>query len=541
MLKKIKFPLKMKDEVQVRTIEELREHFDLTKAVAYFLNGKLQTWLEQRYYDSEATAVRALKNSDPDFHRKLCEILGAEYKEDDIKIDIDLVKERDRRLNELKQYTSDQSVLDKIDQVAFNQEELAYLLDEGVHDIYLCNNSFSIPIRITNKKYIGIGKVIAVIHSDWEVDFWVKQIEFVNVEFNPEYEEIHNPTPEKLYQMGYGFYRNGQYYLARDYYLKAMKAGNSDAFKFMADEYRGCGRFGDCVFYEPIWLCGDYLNDEKNLQYVRNVALEKGKIAEECLMKAVSLGNTDAMVDMAENFFCKKKYSESIKWYQKAADAGNTVAIIRMAERHLHGDDGYVKDEEKAIKLYEKAISLGDAYAMKVLTKIYEGKKDYTLHHQWFRTLVSSRDVDGWKSLQFFLMLERNGFALPDLDQARFRDGILDLCDRLLSDDTTYEDEDLFLLAAKTCNRLDCFDKAMQLVGKALDITKGSLVRARYVYDCLGDIYKDKGDCKNAIKAYEKSIENALILSEPPNDKLENNAIAMALRKKIEGCRINCH
>lgn len=31
MRKNIKFPLKMKDDFPVRTMEELREHFDLTK------------------------------------------------------------------------------------------------------------------------------------------------------------------------------------------------------------------------------------------------------------------------------------------------------------------------------------------------------------------------------------------------------------------------------------------------------------------------------------------------------------------------------
>ena len=239
MQKKIKFPLIVKEDAQVRSIEELRKHFDLMKVTAYFLNGKLQTWLEQRYYDSEAAAIKLLKDSDPDFHKKLCKILGVEYREDTVRVDIDLVKERNRRLNELKQYTSDQSILDKIDQVAFNQEELAYLLDEGIHDIYLCNNSFSIPIRIPNKKYIGIGKVVAVIHSEWEVDFWARRIEFVDVNFNHEYEELCNPSPEKLYQLATIARKNGDIFLARDYYLRAMNAGSIDALTFYSIQYSG--------------------------------------------------------------------------------------------------------------------------------------------------------------------------------------------------------------------------------------------------------------------------------------------------------------
>ena len=41
MAKKIKFPLEMRDGVQVRDIEELREYFDIEKALGYLLDGKL--------------------------------------------------------------------------------------------------------------------------------------------------------------------------------------------------------------------------------------------------------------------------------------------------------------------------------------------------------------------------------------------------------------------------------------------------------------------------------------------------------------------
>lgn len=44
--KKIKFPLEMKDGRKVRELDELKEYFDLGKAVEYFCSGKLQTWLD---------------------------------------------------------------------------------------------------------------------------------------------------------------------------------------------------------------------------------------------------------------------------------------------------------------------------------------------------------------------------------------------------------------------------------------------------------------------------------------------------------------
>jgi len=39
MAKIIKFALELKNGESVRTIEDLRQHFDLEKIVAYFMNG----------------------------------------------------------------------------------------------------------------------------------------------------------------------------------------------------------------------------------------------------------------------------------------------------------------------------------------------------------------------------------------------------------------------------------------------------------------------------------------------------------------------
>ena len=66
----------------VRTIEELRENFDLSSVLGYLTNGKLVTWLEDRYYDNEAMAVRALSTDETDLNQKLMSILGVS---DDVK------------------------------------------------------------------------------------------------------------------------------------------------------------------------------------------------------------------------------------------------------------------------------------------------------------------------------------------------------------------------------------------------------------------------------------------------------------------------
>ena len=191
MAKRIKFALEMKDSVQVRNLDDLRKHFDLDKTIGYFVDGKLLKWLEDRYYDEEAEAISALSKDDSDFNSKICKILGVEYEDEDLpEIDPEEIERRNERIAKLKQYTADTKILDKVDLVAFDQEELADLLDEEEPVIYLCQNKFTIPLREKNKKYIGIGKAEAVIRSKTVVDFAERNIEFVNVSFNAEYEKL---------------------------------------------------------------------------------------------------------------------------------------------------------------------------------------------------------------------------------------------------------------------------------------------------------------------------------------------------------------
>lgn len=80
MVKKIKFPLEMASGVQVRSLEELKENFDLEKIIAYYMNGKLLIWLKDRYYDDKAAQILELNNKDKNLKQKICNIIGVEYK-----------------------------------------------------------------------------------------------------------------------------------------------------------------------------------------------------------------------------------------------------------------------------------------------------------------------------------------------------------------------------------------------------------------------------------------------------------------------------
>lgn len=188
-IKKIRFPLEMDNGAEARTLDELREHFSMEKVVLYYSDGKLLKWLRNNYLDEEAEAISELDPKDPELNRKLCGIFDVEYNES-AKVDIEKVTANKQRLSRLKEYTADEKFADVIDRVAFDQNELEELLNNGASEVYLCGSWFRIPLDRENVRYIGINQPIAEINSAEMVDFKAKNISFENLKFNKEYTEI---------------------------------------------------------------------------------------------------------------------------------------------------------------------------------------------------------------------------------------------------------------------------------------------------------------------------------------------------------------
>lgn len=157
MALKAKIPLIMNNDVKVRTISELKENFDVERVLGYFIDGKLQQWLEDRYYEEEAEAVEKLDKDDADIAEKICGIFDVEYVNEGI--DIDVIAIKNERIAKLKQFTSDDEIIENVDLVAFDQEDLASLFDEGVEKIYLCEGTFHIPKSKIDLEYKIIGNV----------------------------------------------------------------------------------------------------------------------------------------------------------------------------------------------------------------------------------------------------------------------------------------------------------------------------------------------------------------------------------------------
>ena len=137
---------------EIHSLDELRENFDAEEILKALNDGSLKGFLTSYYYEREAEAIAHLTLEDRDCLKKICTVLNVDY----LKQDFVMTPEVEARLEEIRQFTTDEKILQNFSQIALNQAELANLLNIGEKTIYLCHNKFSIPLSKNNITYIGI-------------------------------------------------------------------------------------------------------------------------------------------------------------------------------------------------------------------------------------------------------------------------------------------------------------------------------------------------------------------------------------------------
>lgn len=345
-MKKVKLPLEMAFGKQVRSLQELKENWDLEKVLAYYLNGRLLTWLKDRYCYEEADKVEALETkSGEDLGKVLCDIFEVEFVETDIsKIDVAVLENRNKRLEILRSYTADDIVLKNIDKVAFDQQELDMLLDGGETCIYLFKNIYKVPLTLINKNYIGIGDVEVFVNSKEIIDFQKLNIAFENIEFDEDYKKIMLKSPDYLYNEGKKLENSKNYIHAIEYYKKAAEHNHLDALVSLGYLY-------DMGYGVP----QDY------------------KLAVEYYQKAADLNSAWAMNNLGASYAdgngVEQNYDIAMKWYKKAAELGYSFSCKNIGSMYYYGN-GVDQDYFKAFEWYKKAED--KAYACYMLGWMYE-------------------------------------------------------------------------------------------------------------------------------------------------------------------------
>lgn len=344
------------DGVEIRTLEDLQDHFEINQVKKYFLSGELFRWLIDRYYDTDAEAIKKISSDDEDLERRLYEVF-------DIKFDVEKYERRKNRLKKLKTLTKDGKFLSKVDQTAFTQEELADLFDENVDEIYLCNGKFTIPLKLQNKKYIGVGNVIAIIRSKKLVDFDSLNIKFQNINFDDKYKIVEaGRNAKKIFDLGKAAEGKGNHKTALECYQKSADCGNIDAMKAMA-----------IIYYHGRGL----------------KAQEKSKAFQIYYKTATEFNDAEAMTKLAWCYELGEGVDQNLqlalKWYRKAAEIDNIDAIDVLLGNEFLVKSALEKNEKfidkwkkKLFDLNLRAANDGDIDAMKFLAYSYN-------QHQWIQ------------------------------------------------------------------------------------------------------------------------------------------------------------
>jgi TPR repeat protein len=122
------------------------------------------------------------------------------------------------------------------------------------------------------------------------------------------------------------------------------------------------------------------------------------------ILKKAKSGDTDAQVDIAtyyfeglidskQNLVVKQNYDLAYEWYKKSADLGNINGIIGLADYFDTEIDG-VRQTEKAIKLYKKAINLGSSIAAFNLATVYRDKGNYKKAFDYYSLSMTMENSD---------------------------------------------------------------------------------------------------------------------------------------------------
>lgn len=386
MVKRVRFPLDMGNDIMVRSIEELKKNYNADRVAEYFLNGKLLTWLEDRHCDTEAEQVKKLSQM---IDKNKAAALLPEIFEVEItkNVDIKTLEVRREKLEKLRTITSDDEILDNVDSVAFSQEDLGDLLDEAKKNeekkkiIYLCGDKFRIPLSVKNVKYIGVNNPAVIIGDNGEVELKESGISFENCKLpaeingedasenaeDDEYADIPY-TDEKYFRLET---KNDivrlKKYVGKDAIVKIPKGINlicDSAFQgntFIEQVIlpKSLKKIGNAAFH----LCEnlEIINIPNGVEIIGTYAFYN------CNLKNISISNSIKKIDSRAFMDCKYLLNVNFPYSlteigERAFSGCNNLTSIILPESITTIEDGLFSDCEslKEIKLPNGITKIGD-------------------------------------------------------------------------------------------------------------------------------------------------------------------------------------
>lgn len=175
---------------------------------------------------------------------------------------------------------------------------------------------------------------------------------------------------------------------ALKWYLKSAEQGNVSSMESVAEIYAGLCKGSKSLknarkAEEWFKKAEKAATEEDDFDYynyydfLQNEGRERDAFA--VMKRGAKNGNVDAMRDLANAYYWGEDYGvsqdlyEAGKWFEKAAGAGDAVAMMRMGEFCLYGRGNFPEDNYKAFRYLTKAVEKDDdlSYAHRLLGECY--------------------------------------------------------------------------------------------------------------------------------------------------------------------------
>lgn len=376
-----RFPLIMSGGAVVNTLEELQANFDLQIILGYFADGKLQTWLADRYHEEKAEAIGTLSTDMPDLSRRILDILEIDTDTECSLVDSDLHQKINTNRQRLAEFTDDKEILAHADAAVFNQEELFEALDAGFCTVYLCGEEFSIPSG-RKMKYVGLNNPLVKLENNkTRMNYEGAGITFEGVSF--EEDAIRGDQSELLFSQG-------KYAEAHPLVKRKAESGAPRAMYMMVLYYaNGYGTVKTDLERAKEWCRNAKSHDDPMLLYAyasRCISVtsdEAKEILAQIFPQIIAMSEEGNV--LAEDLLGNMLYwgygtaqnkAEAFQWYMKAANQGFADAQCHIGWVYQHG---YSENNVKAAEWYQKAAEQGYVQAQYHLGNLYQTGKGVPL------------------------------------------------------------------------------------------------------------------------------------------------------------------
>jgi len=136
------------------------------------------------------------------------------------------------------------------------------------------------------------------------------------------------------------------------------------------------------------------------LFYYLGVYVSKnGKKGLNFLKRAAAKNFTAAEAHIGLYYKNENNYDEASRWFYKAAEKGNALALLHMGEFCLYGYGGIKTNEERAIEYFTKSLDKGMIEAATFLGNIYREKKKYNLAYEYLKKAADAEDAEAQNAL----------------------------------------------------------------------------------------------------------------------------------------------